>query len=149
MTVIETYTQRNAEFAAHEHPASLRLMPTSKTILIGCVDPRVPPSDVLGVELGEAAIIRNVGGRVTPGLIRELNMLTTVTQVAGGVLGPGWNLVVLQHTDCGITRLVDSPDQLAAFFEIAENELEAKAVGDPRDAVAVDVAALKADPTLP
>jgi carbonic anhydrase len=76
-------------------------------------------------------------------------MLATVTQVAGGVLGPGWNLVVLQHTDCGITRLVDAPDQLAAFFEIADDELEAKAVGDARAAVAVDVAALKADPTLP
>ena len=103
---------------------------------------------MLGIEVGEAAILRNVGGRVTPGLIRELNMLATVTSVAGGVLGPGWNLVVLHHTDCGITRLVDSPDLLSTFFEVGEADLEAKAVSDPRAAVAVDVAALKAEPTL-
>jgi carbonic anhydrase len=147
MSVIDTYTERNAHFAAH-HPLGLRLMPTSKTIIIGCVDPRVPPSHVLGVEVGEAAILRNVGGRVTPGVLRELNMLARVTQAAGGVLGPGWNLVVLHHTDCGITRLVDAPDMLATFFEIGEEALEAKAVGDPRAAVAADVTTLKAEPAL-
>jgi carbonic anhydrase len=147
MTVIDTYAARNADYAAH-HPSGLRLMPTSKTILVGCVDPRVPPSHVLGIAVGEAAILRNVGGRVTPGLIRELNMLATVTSVAGGVLGPGWNLVVLHHTDCGITRLVDSPDLLSTFFEVGEADLEAKAVSDPRAAVVVDVAALRAEPTL-
>jgi carbonic anhydrase len=66
MSVIDTYTERNAEFAAH-HSSGLRLMPTSKTILIGCVDPRVPPSRVLGIEVGEAAILRNVGGRARLG----------------------------------------------------------------------------------
>jgi carbonic anhydrase len=148
MTVIDTYAERNAHFAAH-HPSGLRLLPTSKTIIIGCVDPRVPPSHVLGVEVGEAAILRNVGGRVTPSLIRELKMLESVTAAGGGVLGPGWNLVVLQHTDCGITRLAGSPELLSRFFEIDVQELDAKAVGDPQAAVAVDVAALKAEPTLP
>ena len=147
MTVIDTYTQRNAGYATH-HPSGLRLMPTSKTILIGCVDPRVPPSHVLGIEVGEAAILRNVGGRVTPGLIRELNMLATVTSVAGGVLGPGWNLVVLHHTDCGITRLDGSPELLSSFFGVAEDQLGAKAIHDPHAAVALDVAALRAEPGL-
>jgi carbonic anhydrase len=48
--------------------------------------------------------------------------------------------VILHHTDCGITRLADYPDQLAAFFEIPAGELAGKAVADPYAAVRVDVA---------
>jgi carbonic anhydrase len=125
------------------------MMPLLKTIVIGCVDPRVESSDVLGIALGEAAVLRNVGGRVTPPLVQELTMLRKVTQAAGGDLGPGWELIVLHHTDCGITRLEGSPDLLAAFFDVETERLRAKAINDPRAAVAVDVAALKADPSLP
>jgi len=78
------------------------------------VDPRVDPVDVFGVEAGEAAIIRNVGGRVTPSTIDTLAMLRQVTRAAGGDLAAGWNLVVLHHTDCGITRLGGAPKLLAA-----------------------------------
>ncbi|WP_425343349.1 carbonic anhydrase [Pseudofrankia saprophytica] len=35
-------------------------------MVVGCVDPRVDPTHVLGLEQGEAAVIRNVGGRITP-----------------------------------------------------------------------------------
>jgi carbonic anhydrase len=145
---VATLAQRNADFAAHRFRAGLRLMPRLKTIVIGCVDPRVAPSAVLGVELGEAAVIRNVGGRVTPGLLRELAMLRKVTQAMGGDIGPGWELIVLHHTDCGITRLTGAPDLLTGFFEVDEAQLRHKAVTDPRAAVAVDVAALQAEPWL-
>jgi carbonic anhydrase len=39
--------------------------------------------------------------------------------------------VILHYTDCGITRLRDYPEQLAAFFDIPADELESKAVADP------------------
>ena len=48
--------------------------------------------------------------------------------------------MILHHTDCGITRLADYPDQLAAFFEIQADELESKAIADPYAAVRVDTA---------
>jgi carbonic anhydrase len=56
---------------------------------------------------------------------------------------------VLQHTDCGITRLAGDPAMLAHYFQIQESEVKAKAVTDPRTAVALDVAALRAIPALP
>jgi carbonic anhydrase len=140
--------ERNAAFATHRFAAGLRMLPSSKTIVVACVDPRVDPSDIFGLELGEAAVIRNVGGRVTPALLQELSMLRSVTRAAGGDLGPGWQLIVVHHTDCGITRLTISPEQLAAYFQVDEDPVQAKAVTDPRAAVAVDVAALKAAPSL-
>ena len=48
--------------------------------------------------------------------------------------------MILHHTDCGILRLTDYPEQLAAFFEIPADELESKAVADPYAAVRVDTA---------
>ena len=48
--------------------------------------------------------------------------------------------MILHHTDCGITRLADYPEQLAAFFEIPTGELAGKAVADPYAAVRVDAA---------
>jgi carbonic anhydrase len=56
---------------------------------------------------------------------------------------------VLQHTDCGITRLAGDPALLAQYFHVSEAEVEGKAVMNPRAAVTTDVAALKAIPGLP
>jgi carbonic anhydrase len=140
--------QRNADFATHRFTPGLRMVPSSKTIVVACVDPRVDPSDILELELGEAAVIRNVGGRVTPALLHELVMLRNVTRAAGGALGPGWQLIIMHHTDCGITRLTRSPEQLAAYFQVDEDPVQSKAINDPRAAVAIDVAALKTGSTL-
>src|SRR6202042_2488095 len=119
--------------------------------IIGCADMRVDPAHVLGIKPGEAVVIRNIGGRITPVLLEELGLLGRIGQVAGTVAGGGgeFHLIVLQHTDCGITRLAGDPAKLAHFFQIQEGELKTKAVTDPRAAVALDVAALRAIPALP
>ncbi len=56
---------------------------------------------------------------------------------------------MLQHTDCGITRLAGDSSMLAHYFQIPEGELKKKAVTDPRAAVAADVAWLRTIPALP
>ena len=149
MSVIETFTERNEHFAATHFTQGLKIIPSMKTMIVGCVDPRVDPANIFGLQLGEAAILRNVGGRVTPGLLHEMKMLGVVAKAGGGALGPGWNLVVLHHTDCGITRLAQTPDLLGTFFGVDPSKLDALAVGDPHRSVMVDVAALKANPELP
>jgi carbonic anhydrase len=148
MDTLSVLSERNADFAANRFPPGLTLVPTLKTMIISCVDPRVDPAHILGLELGDAAIIRNVGGRVTPSTVAELGMLRKVTQAGGGDMGTGWDLVVIHHTQCGITRLADEPGMLAAYFGIDQHDVLAKSVGDPHEAVAVDVAALKASPAL-
>ncbi len=149
MTTIDTLTKRNRDFAMHQFTANLPLIPTLRTMIVTCVDPRVDPAYVLGIEPGEAVVIRNIGGRITPATLQTMAMLQTITQVQGAKLGGDFNLLVLHHTDCGITRLAAKSDMLAGYFEIGKAELEAKAVTDPRTAVAVDVAMLKANPLFP
>src|SRR5467141_562849 len=67
MTItIDELVRRNANFAAGGAFAGLPF-PTNQTLrVIGCVDSRVDPSHVLDLELGEAVVMRNIGGRVTP-----------------------------------------------------------------------------------
>lgn len=75
--------------------------------------------------------------------------LRAIAEAEGGAPGSGWNLVMLQHTDCGITRLGGRPDLVAGTFGIDAADLPGKAVGDPRVAVAVDVDEIKANPFRP
>jgi carbonic anhydrase len=149
VTTVDTLTARNRRFAGSGQYEGLQIMPKLKTIVIGCVDPRVDPAAILGLELGDALVIRNLGGRFTPDTFQTLAALRLIADAEGVAPGPGWNLVVLQHTDCGLTRLGGQPGLLANVFGIDPADLAAKAVNDPVAAVAVDVAAIKANPFLP
>ena len=150
MDFLQTLAQRNAAFANSDFSADLKIIPSRKTMIIGCVDPRVDPMDVLQLQPGEAAVIRNVGGRVNPALLETMAILRTVSRVGGSEVGEGWNLILLHHTDCGITGcLHHAPELLAKHMGVAPQELAALEIDDPYKAVAVDVAALKANPNLP
>jgi len=146
---IDTFLDRNTNFAQSQFAAGLRIVPQMKTLLLGCLDPRVDPAHVLGVAQGEVGIIRNVGGRVTPDVVAEIALLVTLTKTLGGALGPGWDLIVLQHTDCGILRLQDPPDRLADLFDVEPAALGHKHVGDPRAAITTDIAVLRDSPLVP
>jgi carbonic anhydrase len=150
MNVIDDLVQRNKAFAESDFNADLKMMPSMKTVVIGCVDPRVDPADVLGLKHGEAAIIRNVGGRINPAALQNMAIVRTVANAQGKEIGPGWNLIVLHHTDCGITPcLHHSPELLARNLGVSTADLDKLAIADPYAAVAIDVAALKANQQLP
>ena len=154
MTTLDSLLERNKDFAASQSAARElmpRALPDVKAIIIGCADMRVDPAYVLGIQPGEAVVMRNIGGRITPGLLEQLGLLGRIREVAGEVPGGGgeFNMVVLQHTDCGITRLAGDPAMLTGYFQIQEGELKKKVLTDPRAAVAADVALLRTIPALP
>ena len=89
MNELEQLIQRNKKFAAQQSaagglmPSLPRAMPNVRALIIGCADMRVDPAHLLGTEPGEAVVIRNIGGRVTPGLLQELGMLGRIGQLPG------------------------------------------------------------------
>jgi len=157
MNNLDSMLERNKAFAAQQTttatllPSLPRALPEVKAVIIGCADMRVDPAHIFGTKPGEAVVIRNIGGRVTPGLLEQLGLLGRIGQVAGEIPGGGgeFHIIVLQHSDCGITRLTGDPGMLADYFQVPEEELKAKAVDDPRAAVAADVALLRAILALP
>lgn len=138
----------NARYLEHGVPGPLAITPKQRTVILSCVDPRVDPARILDLREGDAAVIRNVGGRVTPAVMQTMAMLQMITradapdQPAAPSPADTWTFVVLQHTDCGITRLADHPDLLATYFGIDVDDVESRNVTDPNAAVAGDVAQL-------
>ncbi len=105
--------------------------------------------DIFKLTPGEAAIFRNVGGRVTPAVSETLQLLRTVKHAAGGNSGPDSNLIVLHHTDCGIKHCYcHEPKLLAKHMGVTTDELDTLEINDPYKAVALDVAALRASPDV-
>lgn len=157
MSYTDTLLARNNDFAREQAAAGTLMpslpeqLPLVKAVIIGCADMRVDPAQLLRLEPGEAVVMRNIGGRITPGLLQQLGLLGRIGEVAQAVPGGGgeFHVVILHHTDCGITRLADDPEMLAGYFEVAEAGLAEKAVSDPEAAVAADVAVLRAVPDLP
>ena len=149
MDNLESLLRRNEEFASDGFDPNLKMMPSGRSLIIGCVDPRADPAKIFKLEQGEAAILRNIGGRVNPALIESLELLQEVTKGAGRV-GPGANLIVLHHTDCGIHHCYHrAPGLLARHLGLASGQIDDLAVTDPYQAVALDVEALRASPQVP
>ena len=117
MNNLDRMLEHNKDFAARQSatgtrmPSLPRALPNVKSIIIGCADMRVDPAEILGIKLGEAVVMRNIGGRITPGLLEELGLLGRIGEVAAAIPGGGgeFHIIVLHHTDCGITRLAGDP----------------------------------------
>ena len=81
--------------------------------MITCLDPRVDPAHFLGLDLSDAIVVRNVGGRVTREVINDVAF---IGQIAEAVLpdGPLFEVAVIHHTQCGAAALADDalPPQL-------------------------------------
>jgi carbonic anhydrase len=99
-------------------------IPTNKNLLvIACMDERIPVEEVLGLELGDAQVYRNAGGKVTDDVIRSAALTTNFFDTD--------EIIVINHTDCG---MMSAPD------EAVREGLEEQA-GDLED---IDL-----DPSLP
>ncbi len=149
MTAIDELLKRNERFAAEDHHV-LPLSPRLRTCIVGCPDPRVDPAHVLGLDLGDAAVIRAAAGRISPIVLQQLLFLAQ-TAVATGQDQDGLELVLMQHTDCGIKHFLgpEHRDMLAAFLGCSPDELDAKSPADPHQAIRVDIETLAANPFLP
>jgi len=134
MSNLDSMLERNRDFATRQSatgtlmPSLPQALPNVRAVIIGCADMRVDPAHVLGIKPGEAVVMRNIGGRITPGLQEQLRLLGRIGEVAGQVPGGGgeFHIVVLQHTDCGITRLAGDPAMLTRYFQTQEGELNKK-----------------------
>lgn len=138
----------NEAFVSTGTHRGLAMMPRRRVMIVGCADPRVNPEQILGLQLGDAAVIRNIGGRVTPPTLATIAGLAHLgargaQASAGPGNPPGVDLLVLHHTDCGILRLVDEPEALAGFLGTDPARLDAMAVADPYRAVVHDVSVLR------
>jgi len=144
--------ERNEQFARAYTPMELG-PPTAQVLIVTCLDHRVDPAIILGLQLGDAVVIRNAGGRVTPAVIDDIAYLAYLAgqlfgeQVFGDRL---FEVAVVHHTQCGTGFLADPSfrRQAAEATGLSETALEASAVADPHTTVKADVERLLTSPLL-
>ena len=152
MTRMKPLLERNEQFARTYTPVPLGL-PAAQMLVVTCLDHRVDPAIVLGLQLGEAPVIRNAGGRVTQAVIDDISYLAFLAeQLFAGQLTDDrlFEVAVVHHTQCGTGFLADPGfrHRAAEATGLAEPALEASAVADPHATVKADVERLLTAPNL-
>ena len=98
MTVTDDYLANNAEYASNfDRP--LPLPPSKHVAVVACMDARLDVYRILGINEGEAHVIRNAGGVVTDDVIRSL-------AISQRLLGTK-EIILIHHTDCGMLTFTD------------------------------------------
>jgi carbonic anhydrase len=141
--------ERNRAFAAAGGHEGAVVFPNLRLFVITCLDPRVDPAHFLGLGLGDAMVVRNVGGRVTQEVINDVAF---ISQIAETVLsdGPLFEVAVIHHTQCGAGAFADDTFRHSYAERIGADEpdLREHAVVDPAATVARDVRRLRCAPSI-
>jgi carbonic anhydrase len=142
--------ERNRAFAAAGGHEGAVVFPNMQLFVITCVDPRTDPAYFLGLELSDALVIRNTGGRVTPEVINDV---AYIGQLAENVRpdGPLFEVAVIHHTQCGTGALADDSfrQRYADRIGADEADLRERAVLDPAATVKHDVELLRSADAIP
>ncbi|HYY46787.1 MAG TPA: carbonic anhydrase [Candidatus Angelobacter sp.] len=152
MTRMTPLVEHNEQFARNYTPVPLG-PPTAQVVVVTCLDHRLDPAMFLGLQLGDAPVIRNAGGRVTPAVIEDIAYLAYLAErLVGDRVVPDrlFEVAIIHHTECGTSFLADSNfrHRFAETTGLSEAALEDSAVRDPRASVRVDVERLLASPLL-
>ena len=103
----EQLLEANRAFASGFDQGQLEIPPAKRVAVLTCIDARIDPAKALGLEIGDAHVIRNAGGRASDDAIRSL-------LISSWLLGTREYLVI-HHTDCGMTQFTD--DVLAGMIQ--------------------------------
>jgi carbonic anhydrase len=147
---IETALSRNRDFAARGGHEGQVVFPKLRLFVVTCIDPRTDPAHFLGLDLSDALVLRNAGGRVTPEVIDDVAF---IAQLAEGAIaeGPLFEVAIVHHDQCGTGALADDDFRRRYGERIGEDAeaLRDRAVLDPAATVRHDVELLRAAPEVP
>jgi carbonic anhydrase len=107
MSVTDDLLRNAQQYAANFTKGSLPMPPGKATAVVACMDARLNPYGLLGLQEGDTHVIRNAGGVVTDDVIRSI----TISQRLLGTR----EIILIHHTDCGMLTFKD--DDLKAQIE--------------------------------
>jgi carbonic anhydrase len=142
MTVTDTLVENAQGYAADFDKGSLPLPPGKGVAVLACMDARLNPYGLLGLEEGDAHVIRNAGGVVDDDAIRSL-------AISQNLLGTE-EIVLIHHTDCGMLTFTD--EEFAAKLEDETGERpdwSAHAFSDPDADVRAGIEKIRRSPFIP
>jgi carbonic anhydrase len=132
----------NAAYVAAFDKSSLPIPPAKKVAVLACMDARLDPARALGLEEGDAHVIRNAGGVATDDALRSL-------VISQRLLGTE-EIVLIHHTDCGMETFTDDAvkDQILADTGLRPS-FALEAFPNAEDDVKQTAARIRANPFVP
>jgi len=143
MTVVEEFLKANEAYAGAFQKGHLPMPPGRRVAVLTCMDARLDPARFLGLQEGDAHVIRNAGGRASDDAIRSL-------VISEQLLGTN-TIVVIHHTDCGMLTFsnADLRTKLKQELHTDADHIDFLPFTDLEQSVRDDVTTLKASPLIP
>jgi carbonic anhydrase len=141
MSVTDQYLENNKKYAATFN-GPLPLPPSKQVAVVACMDARLNVYGALGLQEGEAHVIRNAGGVVTEDEIRSL-------AISQRLLGTK-EIILIHHTDCGMLTFTDDGFKQSIQQELGQKPAwAAEAFSDLDEDVRQSIARIKNSPFIP
>lgn len=143
MLNFDVFLKANQHYQATFELGDLPIPPARGVAVLTCMDARLDPDKILGLELGDAHVIRNAGGRASQDAIRSL-------VISQRLLGTR-EIVVIHHTDCGMVTFTNEQlcSQIKADLDVDTHGFDFLPFTDLEQSVRDDVATLRASPLIP
>ena len=151
MSDLKTLVDGNRQFAANFEHGDLAILPRLSAVVLTCLDARSDPAHFLGLELGDAVVLRNTGGRVTADVERDMAILWFLASRLAGDRGPGLELAIIQHTDCAMERFANPHIRRGASqgIGVEESDIEMMAIADHETSLHADIDRLRRSSLVP
>ncbi len=142
MSVEQEFLKANETYAANFQKGGLPMPPARHVAVLTCMDARIDPARALGLEEGDAHVIRNAGGRAQD----AIRSLVISEQLLGTT-----HIFVMHHTDCGMLTFSNEDLQAKVKQDLhtSADNIDFLPFKDLKQSVRDDVAALKASPLIP
>ncbi|MCK2217731.1 carbonic anhydrase [Actinomadura sp. ATCC 31491] len=142
MSAFDDLYAANAEFAKDFAGSDLTGRAARGLAVVTCMDSRIDPLGLLGLKPGDAKILRNAGARVTDDVLRTLVLAVCLLGVE--------RVLVMPHTDCGMTKATDADvHALAAQRGVDTRSLEFHTIADQQATLRHDLTRIRTSPFLP
>jgi carbonic anhydrase len=142
VSVTDQLLANNEAYSASFDKGELPLPPAKKLAVVACMDARVNPYGALGLQEGDAHVIRNAGGVITENEIRSL-------AISQRLLGTE-EIILIHHTDCGMLTFTDDDFKRSIQDEVGiKPAWAAESFTDLDEDVRQSIARIKASPFIP
>ncbi len=142
MSVTDELLKNNEGYAAGFDKGELPMPPARKVAIVACMDARLNPYGLLGLQEGDAHVIRNAGGVITDDEVRSL-------AISQRLLGTE-EIVLIHHTDCGMLTFTDDEFKRSIQDDTGiKPEWAAESFKDLDEDVRQSLARIQASPFIP
>ncbi|KAL6922278.1 hypothetical protein FSHL1_006242 [Fusarium sambucinum] len=140
-SVTSEFEAANQKFAATFTQSHLPGLPRRKVAVVACMDSRLDVEKVLGLDIGDAHVIRNAGGRA----VEALRSILISQQLLGTR-----EIIIMHHTGCGMQSFSDTDFRAKIRQEMHEDvdHMAFLPFSDLRQSVIDDVAFLRKSPLI-